>query len=187
MRSPCSAGCAGTGPHAADRGDACSPDVTADDTDAAVRAAYRNWAAARKLILTNAVALLSGPDGLASWLRTGRLAGPAASVSLPLDVGTVTETIPPHLRRAVIIRDKHCAFPGCDQPPAACQVHHLTPRSEGGATKLTGLILLCTFHHLIAVHRWGWAITLNPDGTTTAISPGGRTHHSHGPPGALAA
>ena len=43
---------------------------------------------ARELILANAVALLSGPGGLASWLRTGTLPQPAASVSLPLDVGT---------------------------------------------------------------------------------------------------
>ena len=41
---------------------------------------------------------------------------------------------------------------------------------------------MCTFHHLIAIHRWGWAITLNPDGTVTATSPYGQTLHSHSPP-----
>jgi hypothetical protein len=42
---------------------------------------------------------------------------------------------------------------------------------------------LCPFHHLIAVHRWHWTIRLNPDGTTTAVSPDGRkTLHSHSPP-----
>ena len=143
------------------------------------------WAAARELILANAVALLSGPTGLASWLRTGALTGPAASISLPLDVGAVTDLIPAHLRRAVITRDRHCAAPGCDQPPPACQIHHITPRSHGGATKLTNLLLLCSFHHLILIHRWGWTITLNPDGTTTATSPDGhRTLHSHSPPSA---
>jgi hypothetical protein len=50
------------------------------------------------------------------------------------------------------------------------------------------LILLCPFHHLIAVHRWGWTITLHADGTTTATSPDRRrTLHSHGPPTAAAA
>jgi len=137
----------------------------------------------RDLILANAVALLSGPGGLASVLRTGTLPKPAASVSLPLDVGTATDTIPPHLRRAVILRDRHCAAPGCLQPPSACQVHHLRPRNKGGATKLTGLILLCSFHHLIAVHTWGWTISLNADGTTTMTSPdGNRVYHSHSPP-----
>ncbi len=142
----------------------------------------------RDLLVKNAVALLSGPHGLASYLRTGRLARPAASVSLPLDVGTSTDTIPPHLRRAVILRDQHCAAPGCHQPPAACQVHHLVPRSKGGPTSLTGMILLCTFHHLILVHRWNWTITLNPDGTTTMRSPdGSRVYHSHSPPADTAA
>src|SRR5580658_3888447 len=103
----------------------------------------------RDLITANAAALLSGPRGLASWLRTRTLNGPAASVSLPLDTGTSTETIPPHLRRAVIQRDRHCAAPGCTVPPSACPVHHILPRSQGGPTKLTNLILLCSFHHLI--------------------------------------
>ena len=45
-------------------------------------------------------------------------------------------------------------------------------------------MLLCSFHHLVAVHRWGWALTLHSDGTVTAVSPdGGRTLRSHGPPG----
>ena len=138
---------------------------------------------ARELILRNAVALLSGPAGLAARLRTARLTGPAASISLPLDTGTATDTIPPHLRRAVILRDTHCAFPGCDQPPAACQVHHIIPRSQGGPTSLTNLLLTCTFHHLIAIHQWGWNLYLNADGTTTAVSPDhSRTHRSHSPP-----
>ena len=138
---------------------------------------------ARELILRNALALLSGPAGLASRLRTGRLTGPAASVSLPLDVGTATDTIPPHLRRAVILRDRHCAFPGCDQPPAACQVHHIIPRRQGGPTSLSNLLLTCSFHHLIAIHQWGWTLVLSADGSTAAISPDrSRTLRSHGPP-----
>jgi hypothetical protein len=35
------------------------------------------------------------------------------------------------------------------------------------------------------VHRWGWTLLLNPDGTTTATSPDGRrTLHSDAPPSA---
>jgi Domain of unknown function (DUF222) len=140
------------------------------------------------LIVANAVALLSGPGQLASLLRTGTLDGPAATVSLPLDLGTASDTIPPHLRRAVILRDKHCAAPGCLTPPAGCHLHHTTPRSKGGRTTLTGLILLCPFHHLIVIHRWNWTITLNPDGTTTMTNPSGtKTYHSHSPPTANAA
>ncbi len=157
-----------------------------DDAEAARRA--RAERAARKLIITAAADLLSGPRGLAAYLRTRLTPDTVASVSLPLDIGAVTETIPVHLRRAVAVRDRHCRFPGCDQPVAACQPHHLIPRAQGGPTCLTNLLLLCSFHHLIAVHRWGWGIVLHPDGTVTATSPtGDRTLHSHGPPTPAAA
>jgi hypothetical protein len=156
-----------------------------DGREGEAAAARRRLAeqAVRQILLARAADLLSGPNGLTAWLRTGLLGGPAASVSLPLDTGAATETIPAHLRRLVIARDRHCRFPGCTQPPPACQPHHILPRSQGGKTRLTNLLLLCTFHHLIAVHRWGWGIVLLPDGTVTATSPDRtRTLHSHGPP-----
>jgi hypothetical protein len=137
----------------------------------------------RATLLAYAADVLSGPGGLAAFLRTRLTGGQFPAVSLPLDVGAATPTVPGHLRRAVITRDRHCAFPGCTQPPPACQVHHLRPRSDGGPTRLDNLLLLCAFHHLIAVHQWGWDLALHSDGTLTAISPDGkRTLHSHGPP-----
>jgi hypothetical protein len=67
-------------------------------------------------------------------------------------------------------------------------VHHTKPRSKGGRTRLTDLILLCPFHHLIVVHEWDWTITLNPDGTTTMTNPSGtKIYHSHSPPTGAAA
>jgi hypothetical protein len=136
------------------------------------------------VLLRHAADLLSGPAGLAAFLRTGLLDSTAAgSISLPLDVGSASKTIPDHLRRAVIARDRCCRFPGCRQRPAACHAHHIQPRSQGGATSLPNLILLCAFHHLTAIHRWGWQLTLYADGTVTAISPDQqRILHSHGPP-----
>jgi hypothetical protein len=57
------------------------------------------------------------------------------------------------------------------------------PRSRGGPTSLPNLLPLCGFHRLTAIHRWGWGLRLNADGTTTATSPDRtRTLHSHGPP-----
>ena len=137
----------------------------------------------RNALLALAVDALSGPGELAARLRAGLDEAPLATVSLPLDIGPASETIPVHLRRAVVARHGHCAFPGCDQPASVCDVHHLVPRSEGGPTALRNLVPLCSFHHKIVVHRWGWTLTLHPDGTTTATSPHGRTLHSHGPPG----
>ncbi|HUA29444.1 MAG TPA: DUF222 domain-containing protein [Streptosporangiaceae bacterium] len=144
--------------------------------------------AGRQSVIKAAADLLSGPGGMASYLRTRLAPDIAASVSLPLDVGAVTETIPAHLRRAVAIRDRHCRWPGCSQPIAACQPHHVIPRAHGGPTCLTNLLTLCSFHHLIAVHRWGWRIVLHPDGSVTVTSPDGyRSYHSHGPPTPAAA
>ena len=49
------------------------------------------------------------------------------------------------------------------------------------STRLANLALLCRFHHLTVIHHWNWTLTCHPDGTT-AVSPDGRTLHSHGPP-----
>jgi hypothetical protein len=137
----------------------------------------------RRALLGLAADALSGPDGLAARLRAALDGKPLAAVSLPLDIGAATETIPAHLRRAVTTRHPHCAFPGCDQPASACDIHHLIPRARGGPTALPNLVPSCSFHHQIAIHRWGWELRLNPDGTTTATSPDRtRTLHGHGPP-----
>jgi hypothetical protein len=143
----------------------------------------------RESLLAMAADVLSGPGGLASWLRHSQLTGELAAtpslpldVPLPLDAGQAEPAIPAHLRRAVTIRHPHCAFPGCDHPASVCQVHHLIPRASGGPTALHNLVPLCAFHHLTVIHRWGWILTLHPNGTTTATSPKGRTLHSHGPP-----
>jgi hypothetical protein len=138
----------------------------------------------RRALLGLAANTLSGPDGLAARLRAALDGIPLTTVSLPLDIGAATETIPAHLRRAATTRHPHCAFPGCDQPATVCDIHHIVPRSRGGPTSLPNLVPLCGFHHLTAIHRWGWTLTLHPDGTTTATSPDGtRTLHSHSPPG----
>ena len=149
------------------------------------------WGLARAL-LGLAIDALSGPGGLAAALRANlagtelSLATPLTSVSLPLDVGATGEGIPAQLRRAVTLRHPCCGFPGCRQPASVCDVHHLVPRSAGGVTALHNLVPLCRFHHLIAIHHWGWTLRLNPDGTTTATSPDGRrVWHSHSPPGRL--
>src|SRR5215469_2865181 len=107
----------------------------------------------RATMLAMAADAMSGPDGLAAWLRTRQLAVPYTGKPLPLDVGRV-KNIPDHLRRAVILRDAHCAWPGgCDKPPAACEVHHIVHRSDGGRTSLGNLVLLCAYHHQVCIHR----------------------------------
>jgi hypothetical protein len=143
--------------------------------------------AIRQAIIGKVADLLSGPGGLASFLRTQQLGARLAGPSLPLDIGW-SSTIPAGIRNAVILRDRRCRWPGgCNQPASACQVHHVKHKAHGGPTSLTDCVLLCSYHHQVVIHRWGWTLVLNPDGTTTAWNPD-RTKilHSHGPPTARA-
>jgi len=80
------------------------------------------WEAFEQAIIGKAVDLVSGPGGLASFLRRRQLGARLGGPSLPLDVG-MSRDIPAAIRRAVILRDQHCRFPnGCDRPrrPARC-------------------------------------------------------------------
>ncbi|WP_344398295.1 HNH endonuclease signature motif containing protein, partial [Actinomadura alba] len=132
------------------------------------------FARLQRSMLRWAIRVLSGPGGLASYLRTGLLERPLGGPSIVLDAGADGKTVPTALERLVRRRDRGCRFPGCDHPAALSQVHHIVPRSRNGPTALWNLLTLCSFHHLIAVHTWGWDIRLDPDGTTTAIAPDGR-------------
>ena len=141
------------------------------------------WAALEQAVIGKAVDLLSGPGGLASFLRRRQLGVRLNGPSLPLDIG-YSESIPAGIRNAVTLRDKHCQWAGrCDQPAEACQVHHTRHKADGGPTSVKDCVLLCWFHHQIVIHRWGWTLILNPDGTTTAWNKDKtKTLHSHGPP-----
>ena len=143
----------------------------------------RAWEAVEQAIIGKAVDLLSGPGGLASFLRRRQLGARLGGPSLPLDIG-YSETIPASIRNAVILRDRHCQWAGkCNQPAAACQVHHVKHKKNGGKTSVRDCVLLCWFHHQVVVHRWGWTLVLNPDGTTTAWDPDKtKVLHSHSPP-----
>jgi hypothetical protein len=71
--------------------------------------------------------------------------GPDGAV---LDVGRAQRTVTGQMRRAVIARDQHCVYPGCDQPPARCEVHHAVRHwADGGDTSITNSALLCWHHH----------------------------------------
>ena len=82
--------------------------------------------ALRYAIARLAIDFVSGPAGLAGWLRTTLLAPPYNTPSLPLDIG-YSDSIPASIRRAVLLRDRGCAWPRCGQtrrlvrraPPAA--------------------------------------------------------------------
>ena len=160
----------------ADAGTGSQPGTLGPDTGPA-------WEALERAIIGKTVDLLSGPGGLAGFLRRRQLGARLGGPSLPLDIG-YAETIPAGIRNAVTLRDKHCQWAGrCDQPAAACQVHHTRHKANGGPTSVKDCVLLCWFHHQVVIHRWGWTLVLNPDGTTTAWNKDKtKVLHSHGPP-----
>ena len=64
-------------------------------------------------------------------------------------------------RRALLIRDKMCQYPGCHST-RHLKAHHVVPWILGGRTDLDNLILLCQWHHT-AVHEGGVIITGDTD------------------------
>ena len=82
--------------------------------------------------------------------------------SEPLDVGRAMRTVPLSIRRALVARDRGCAFPGCDRPPGLCQAHHCRHWVDGGGTSVDNCVLLCETHHR-HVHGTGWEILIHPD------------------------
>ncbi len=77
----------------------------------------------------------------------------------PLDIGRSTRLVTQGLRRALILRDGGCAFPGCDRPPMWCDAHHIDHWADGGSTSLSNLALLCGHHHQV-MHGNHWTITM---------------------------
>ncbi|WP_439386698.1 DUF222 domain-containing protein [Amycolatopsis lexingtonensis] len=92
------------------------------------------------------------------------------SGSEPLDLGRARRLISPGLRRALFLRDRGCAFPGCHRPPRHCQGHHIHHWSEGGLTDLANLVLLCGHHHRL-LHRSGWQVRIATDGHPEFLPP----------------
>ncbi|MDA8434987.1 MAG: HNH endonuclease signature motif containing protein, partial [Actinomycetales bacterium] len=75
-----------------------------------------------------------------------------------LYLGRTQRTVTARLRRALEVRDRHCAFPGCHVDVSRTHAHHVRPWEDGGETTLANLVLLCPKHHH-AVHEGGWTIT----------------------------
>ncbi|MFN7148680.1 MAG: DUF222 domain-containing protein [Microthrixaceae bacterium] len=104
------------------------------------------------------------------------------SLGLPVDMGRSVRTVTPAQRRALVLRDGGCTFPGCECPAAWTDAHHIDEWDAGdGPTDLDNLLLLCRRHHRVA-HRAGWQVTLDIDGwsiwrTPSGASTFGQRHH----------
>ncbi|HEX9123791.1 MAG TPA: DUF222 domain-containing protein [Actinomycetota bacterium] len=104
-----------------------------------------------------------------------------AGRSEPLDVGRRTPVVSPAMRRAVIVRDRRCRFPGCDRPHTWCDAHHVVHWASGGPTALPNLVLLCRRHHRMVHQRGGFRLELL-DGRPVFRRPDGSMLEDRGPP-----
>ncbi|MEH1167801.1 DUF222 domain-containing protein [Micromonospora sp. CPCC 205539] len=130
-------------------------------------------------------------DALVSGVRTGtlesgarltpgavrRLACDAAVLpavlggnSQVLDVGRQRRLFTGPLRRALVLRDGGCAFPGCDRPSRWCDGHHVRHWADGGTTALGNAVLLCGHHHRL-LHQGDWVVRIAPDGQPDFVPP----------------
>jgi Domain of unknown function (DUF222) len=97
-----------------------------------------------------------------------------------LDYGTTTRSVPTPLFNALVIRDRHCRYPGCDRAPDWTEAHHVRWVTRGGTTALDNLVLLCSRHHHL-LHTPGWHAKLLPDATLEVTNPRGQVHTSDPP------
>ncbi|MGC4855331.1 DUF222 domain-containing protein [Micromonospora sp. DT4] len=90
--------------------------------------------------------------------------------SQTLDVGRQRRLVTGPLRRALVLRDRGCAFPGCDRPPRWCDSHHIRHWADGGDTSLHNAVLRCGHHHR-HIHQGEWAIRLGADSHPEFVPP----------------
>lgn len=71
-----------------------------------------------------------------------------------------SRAVPPAMRRAILMRDIRCRFPGCGR--RIDHVHHIQFWSNGGVTRMDNLVGLC-WHHHHEVHRDRLTIDGDPE------------------------
>ena len=67
--------------------------------------------------------------------------------SQPLDLGRKVRYFTKAQKRAIAVRDRGCANPGCSMPVHRTEVHHIKPFSENGKTDVSNGLLLCIRCH----------------------------------------
>ncbi len=100
--------------------------------------------------------------------------------SEPLDVGRKTPVVPSGMRRALVLRDGGCRFPGCGRPQAWCDAHHVRHWADGGSTALENLVLLCRRHHR-AIHE-DFRVDMNGHGPVFSRADGSVLAEDRAPP-----
>jgi hypothetical protein len=88
-----------------------------------------------------------------------------------LNIGRRTRSIPPAIRRVLLLRDRGCAFSGCTHD-RFLHGHHVKHWLHGGETSTDNLVLLCTHHHHL-VHEGRWSVERDEHGAWLFVAPDG--------------
>jgi len=128
-----------------------------------------------QVVVTVSLSVLQGRIGSASLALGGpinaedarRIACDAELIPIvlgtrgePLDIGRASRTVPAAIRRAVILRDGGCAFPGCFVPARWCDIHHVVHWADHGLTSSDNCVALCGRHHRL-IHHSDWRIDMS--------------------------
>jgi Domain of unknown function (DUF222) len=105
------------------------------------------------------------------------ITGPRGQI---LDSGRSTRSFTAAQRRAIIARDRHCRWSGCDRPAGWCDAHHRNPWTTGGSTSVENGVLLCSRHHR-RLHRHNLAVTIDTNGTRTIDTTPGSGQRARAP------
>ncbi len=93
-----------------------------------------------------------------------------------LALGRITREPSAAIVRQLRYPDTECRFPGCGARQFT-QAHHIVWWERGGATDLSNLVLVCTFHHRL-VHEHGWGLRRDPSGEVRWLHPDGLAYHA---------
>ena len=87
---------------------------------------------------------------------------------VPLDMGRDKRLFPPHLRKALYLRDQSCIK--CGAPAGRTHAHHILHWSHDGQTSLDNGCLLCPGCHA-DIHHNGWDVLIGIDRHPWLIPP----------------
>ena len=100
--------------------------------------------------------------------------------SVVIDVGRSERVVKGPRRRALIARDRHCQWPGCERPAMWCDGHHIVSWLHGGGGEIENQVLLCGRHHW-KVHEGGWQLIRTEDNEIAVIPPTVNFGYPRGP------
>jgi 5-methylcytosine-specific restriction endonuclease McrA len=103
-------------------------------------------------------------------LAPAQVAAAACDARVRTAGGANKATIPPKMRAAVLARDRHrCTTPGCSST-RFLEVHHVTPRAQGGTNRLANLVTLCSRCHRFAHEHSGTRVSAQAHGRADAAT-----------------